>query len=540
MVITGGIVAAGYDGGAVANEGTLTLINVTFTNNIAGNGGGAIHNNGTLNVSNCNFTNNTAIDDCGGAIHNNPGSKLNISDSSFTLNKGLRGGAIDGWRSDFVISNSNFENNTVHRSGANAGYGGAIYISDSNLSVSGSNFNYYTALFGGAIANMYMSDSGKDFNIEYNRFYNNSADLGNSIWLGTYGVTLSNAPPLGLDFNWWGINNPDFDLEINANSVSTTNPKPPGWRKPVDWVIMSFVNNTLLISGEEASFTVRLNQTQNVSGHINDLLNPEKLPESTVKFSWGDTADLIDGTVTVKHTIQNSSEILSATIDNQILYLPGISPRAGLSLSVTDKPNSVAVSQEFIIRYQLTNAGPDDAENASVNFIIPNGLDYVDDSAASGSSFSNNVLTWNIDPLGLTDEFIEIRLRAVSVGTHIVQSNVTSDTTLVSSVDLDTEINVSSSGNGQKGNGRTTGSAKIVESGGNENVSDNISENLPSNSTSNKPAVDNKSDPSDNLPDDGNTNTRRSVSPAVLGILLLVVFLILLAGSVYFLKMRKN
>ena len=69
------------DGGAINNQGTINVINCTFTRNTA-DYGGAIYNDGTLNVINCTFTRNTA--DYGGAIYN--GGTLNVNDCTFNSN----------------------------------------------------------------------------------------------------------------------------------------------------------------------------------------------------------------------------------------------------------------------------------------------------------------------------------------------------------------------------------------------------------------------------------------------------------------------
>ena len=57
------------DGGAIYNQGTLSVTNTTFNNNTVTNEGGAIYNSATLNLTNITFNNNTAIYN-GGAIYN--------------------------------------------------------------------------------------------------------------------------------------------------------------------------------------------------------------------------------------------------------------------------------------------------------------------------------------------------------------------------------------------------------------------------------------------------------------------------------------
>jgi hypothetical protein len=115
-------------GGAISNDGTLTVINCIFTNNSGGDGG-AIFNHGNLIVNNCTFTGNEGL---GGAICN--GDKLTVINSTFANNSatGNMGGAISN-SGTLVITGSKFLNNT-------ADYGGAIYT-EGTATVTSSNFS---------------------------------------------------------------------------------------------------------------------------------------------------------------------------------------------------------------------------------------------------------------------------------------------------------------------------------------------------------------------------------------------------------------
>ena len=92
---------SGFNGGAVNNESTLTVINCTFTDNVATgislSSGGAIYNNtGTLTVVNSTFYNNrastTSITAGGGGIYNN--GTATVINSTFSENSAIRGGGI--------------------------------------------------------------------------------------------------------------------------------------------------------------------------------------------------------------------------------------------------------------------------------------------------------------------------------------------------------------------------------------------------------------------------------------------------------------
>jgi predicted outer membrane repeat protein len=57
------------EGGAIYNQGALTMSGMTVQNNTANNAGGAIYNQGALTMSGVTVQNNTARD-AGGAIYN--------------------------------------------------------------------------------------------------------------------------------------------------------------------------------------------------------------------------------------------------------------------------------------------------------------------------------------------------------------------------------------------------------------------------------------------------------------------------------------
>lgn len=190
------------NGGAIQNNGTLTVNNCIFANNTAGwdgvstNYGGAINNQGTLTVNNSIFNNNDAR--VGGAIYNYPDSTLNVSNSIFNNNSARLGGAIyTHFRCSSNIKSSNFTNNTAWRGGAiyNLNYerllnidsciftdnnatfiGGAIYNNDGNVTVTGSIFKNNSAPnMGGAVYNEGL------FDVSGCTFTGNNANYGGAI-----------------------------------------------------------------------------------------------------------------------------------------------------------------------------------------------------------------------------------------------------------------------------------------------------------------------------------------------------------------------
>ena len=114
------------DGGAINNNGELTITESTLNNNTA-KYGGAINNNGELTITESTLNNNTAQED-GGAINNNEG-ELTITESTLQQNTAQwYGGAIYNWKGDLTITESTLTENT-------AGYGGAIHNNEGELTI---------------------------------------------------------------------------------------------------------------------------------------------------------------------------------------------------------------------------------------------------------------------------------------------------------------------------------------------------------------------------------------------------------------------
>ena len=123
------------DGGAICNEGGVTISDSTFTNNSAVLSGGAIFAwwRSGVTISGSSFTNNSAV--YGGAISDH--GTLSISDSSFTNNSAVDpdyadGGAIS-FTGNLLVDGSSFVNNV-------SAHGGAISAGSGKLIIRGSSF----------------------------------------------------------------------------------------------------------------------------------------------------------------------------------------------------------------------------------------------------------------------------------------------------------------------------------------------------------------------------------------------------------------
>lgn len=203
-------------GGAMYNEGTLILDNVTFNNNTAKTknavGGGAmalVATNGnavSTTIKNSTFTNNSTesnpvYENNGGAIYVYGTSKLvgnntlNISGSRFESNHTNKTGGAIGVNnlgpSDFKIE----INDTTFTKNNSTGYGGAIDVTTGgtgNVTIKLDNATFdsnKSGSDGGAIA---YEKGNITSNISNSTFTNNTANNGGAIYNGIKNLTISN------------------------------------------------------------------------------------------------------------------------------------------------------------------------------------------------------------------------------------------------------------------------------------------------------------------------------------------------------------
>ena len=263
-------------GGAIYNDGSLTLSDVKLSDNAADSYGGAVFNNGELVVSNSVFDSNdivnrgsASVDYGGAAIYNwydgvltvsgsnftnniknyKNGDRLvgavatigdaTISDSCFVNNAGRWGGAISA--SGYLIAGDDV--NTLTVSGStfkeNGGlYGAGIFVAGSDFTVSDCVFDKNTAFGKGNMtpnnnngAAIVVTDTGKDITgaITGSNFTNNKAQYGGAIYICEGNIAISDSlfENNSADVEGGAI---DIDSAINNPVVAVENSK--------------FVNNT--------------------------------------------------------------------------------------------------------------------------------------------------------------------------------------------------------------------------------------------------------------------------------------------------------
>lgn len=209
--------AAGLDGGAIYNfGGTATINDSTFDGNHADELGGAIFNApdgggnlATLTVNNSTFVNNTA-DQGGGAIQqNNVPSTSTISNSSFSNNSTAgNAGAVQNGNGSMDIIDTTFTNNSADDSG------GAIYNVIGTLSVLRGTFTGNTAAsLGGAIRNdnvLTLTDSTLN---------SNSAAVGGGLHQQDFAGFAADGTITGTTFNGNTASNAGGGLQVSSSTM---------------------------------------------------------------------------------------------------------------------------------------------------------------------------------------------------------------------------------------------------------------------------------------------------------------------------------
>jgi predicted outer membrane repeat protein len=165
-----------FNGGALYAEGNVTIVDSTFTDNIAIADGGVLYAwNGdrTVSISNSAFDGNFA-GFTGGAI---VAATLTITGSTFMNNDAGNGGAISA--TTVAVTNSTFTNN-------DAGNGGGA-ISAANATVTNSTFTGSDAFSGGAI------NATETATVNRSIFTDNSAYIGGAIAVNTSATATATA-----------------------------------------------------------------------------------------------------------------------------------------------------------------------------------------------------------------------------------------------------------------------------------------------------------------------------------------------------------
>ena len=228
------------DTSVAEGDAAVVLSNLSLQNGTADNGG-AIKNNGLLTISNSEFTSNVAaggegIPGSGGAIFNDAGGKLTISATTFASNRANRaGGAIEDNSGgtegfDLMLTDVVFTGNNAGVAPATAapGNGGAIHITGtgSAMITGGSATGNIAAREGGAFWNDKGVTTLSMTMIATNTASGPAADDGgggifnNGGTLNVSGASLSGNIADGLSGSGGGIFSTDGAVTISDTEIS--------------------------------------------------------------------------------------------------------------------------------------------------------------------------------------------------------------------------------------------------------------------------------------------------------------------------------
>ena len=319
-------------GGAIYNDGSLTLSDVKLSDNAADSYGGAVFNNGHLVIGNSVFDSNdivnrgsASVDYGGAAIYNWYDGVLTVSGSNFTNNiKNYKNGdrlvGAVATIGDATISDSYFVNNAGRWGGAISASGYLIAGDDVNtLTVSGSTFKENGGLYGAGIfvagsdftvsdcvfdkntafgkgnmtpnnnngAAIVVTDTGKDITgaITGSNFTNNKAQYGGAIYICEGNIAISDSlfENNSADVEGGAI---DIDSAINNPIVTVENSK--------------FVNNTpqAIHNSKELHLGIEtFTDLQNAIGLVDGILTLD----SDIAMTDDEAANFVNGVIINKN-----------------------------------------------------------------------------------------------------------------------------------------------------------------------------------------------------------------------------------------------
>ncbi|WP_458453735.1 Ig-like domain repeat protein [Methanobrevibacter sp.] len=200
-------------GGAISNNGDLTITDSRFISNIAHSTsglfsyGGAIYNNATLSVANSEFLKSDNDDfSFGGFIANYGIAEITGTTIANAKSAGESRGSAVYNVGDLTLINSIVENNTIAKASFQYVYG-AIYNSG-RMNGYGNIFRNNTGLYSVPSRGSPTIYSVGDLNLTHNLF------LDNKPFEGIYkDVYLNSVGDIHLDNNWWGSNDDPYSTE---------------------------------------------------------------------------------------------------------------------------------------------------------------------------------------------------------------------------------------------------------------------------------------------------------------------------------------
>ena len=403
----------------------LTITNLTITNGNS-NYGGAIYNDGTLTVDNSTFTNNTATD-YGGAIFNS-----NSGTATVNFNR--------------IIGNT-------------AGNGGAIYnyvgIVDARYNWWGSNTSPAGEMDGSDVSYdpwIVLTVTANPTTINVGGTSTVTADLLHDS-NGVYHDPVNGHVPDGLTVNF----SSDTKGTVTPISTITTNGIANTTFKGISLGV-SAISTTL--DAQTVTTNVNINKistaiivdpvsgykgkTVNLTVHVTDIYgNPvnEGQVQFTVNGIYDGSATVSNGIATLKWQIPTNWKTgnynITANYQGTINYtasegtgLLTVNPSAYLYLQITSSNKNPKVGETFTLTYKIGNKGPDNATNVTMSIPLPSGF-IVSKITGDGNWTYNkttHTITWTLTNVPVGDPYLYITGKTTHTGLYVFSSSISSET----------------------------------------------------------------------------------------------------------------
>ena len=475
--------------------GTLTVTGSTFTNNTSNNDGGAIYNEGTGYVNFNRIVGNTAangdaIYNYSGnldATNNWWGSNTNPKDITNLIAGNVDGVHADPWivltiaadpttinnlDTSQVTADLNHNSDNTDISGQGLPEGIPVTFTATNgtmnpassSTVNGAAVSTFTANKSGtATVNATVDLQTVSVDININKAptqlsVSDTAGVNNeTINLTATLSATNNNPVIGKEITFQVNGSTVGTANTDANGIATltyTITQTPGTYNigvvfaEDDDYLGTTGSGTLTVDKKVTTLVVSdvsgvNGQNVNLQATLTD--NGTALPGKPIQFAVngitiGTANTDANGIATLTYTITQNTGTYDITAifsgDSEYLDCVGVGflsvdPSAGLYLNITTSNANPTVGESFIITYKLGNYGPDTAENVTINFQIPEGMEFVGITIDSGTwnyKTSTRTVTWTLDNVPVGDPYLYLTVKAIKSGTYSITPSITSDT----------------------------------------------------------------------------------------------------------------
>ena len=228
------------------------------------------------------------------------------------------------------------------------------------------------------------------------------------------------------------------------------------------------VDNVTGVKGQEVNLTATLKDSngalagQTITFHINGTDYTATTKDDGTATYFGYIINQSMGTYPITANFNNGTIYTNSTGTGNLT----VNPAANLYIDTTTNNKNPTIGQTFILTYKLGNYGPDAADNVTVTFQLPEGLDFVDIKVDNGKySYdpTTRTVTWTMNSVPIGDPYLYLTVKAVSAGTYTIKPNITSTTYNMNTGNQgNITINIQNSNNNNNNNSNNGSSTNTV------------------------------------------------------------------------------